>query len=208
MNTGGRSVGSDRYISHPLPPLTSVKPSSRLLILLTVNCLSFFVMYNSTTHGSVKLGLPPLKIFDFPSQPHKVAPHLRVPPSNIYEPRIFYFFDINPDVFHAVVNLRFVLTFILTYVTTVLLLNQYNVSRQYRPWAISKSSLFKTFVFVHNALLSLFSAWVLIGIVHGAIVHRPRVGEHDYFASMVEFMCQTDTDAFQREFYNLFYTDT
>ncbi|KAJ5803066.1 uncharacterized protein N7503_005516 [Penicillium pulvis] len=153
-------------------------------------------MYNSTTHGSVKIGFPSPEIFKLPSQPHKVAPHLRVPPSNVHAPQYLYFFDINRDVYHTVVNLRFVLTFILAYVSTVLFLNQYNASRQYRPWAISKSTFFKTFVFVHNVLLSLFSAWVLIGIIHGAIAHRPRV-EHGFYASMVEYMCQTDAGAFQ-----------
>ncbi|KAJ5636287.1 uncharacterized protein N7484_009600 [Penicillium longicatenatum] len=154
-------------------------------------------MHNSTTHGSVRLGLPSLEIFKFPSQPHKVAPHLRAPPSNMHEPKIFYFFDITPDIFHTVVDLRFVLTFILAYVTTVLFLNQYNASRQYRPWAISKSSFFKAFVFVHNSMLAIFSAWVIIGIIHGVIAHGPRVEQHNFYASMVEFMCQSDTAAFQ-----------
>ncbi|KAJ5527123.1 hypothetical protein N7513_011282 [Penicillium frequentans] len=153
-------------------------------------------MYNSTTRGSVKIGFPSPEIFKLPSQPHKVAPHLRVPPSNVYAPQYLYFVDINRGVYHTVVDLRFVLTFILAYVSTVLFLNQYNASRQYRPWAISKSSFFKTFVLLHNVFLSLFSAWVLIGIVHGAIAHRPRV-EHSFYASMVEYMCQTDAGAFQ-----------
>ncbi|KAJ6102462.1 hypothetical protein N7486_004889 [Penicillium sp. IBT 16267x] len=161
-------------------------------------------MYSSTPHGSVKFGLPSWEIFKLPSQPHKVAPHLRFPPSNVHAPEIFNFVDINPDLFHAVIDLRFVLTFILAYVTTVLFLNQYNAGRQYRPWAISKSFLFKVFVFVHNVLLALFSAWVLIALSHGVLAHRPRVEKHSYYASFVEYMCQPDTGALRREFDHAF----
>ncbi|KAJ5654133.1 hypothetical protein N7490_001136 [Penicillium lividum] len=154
-----------------------------------------------STQSSIQFGFPSPEIFKLPpSQPYKPGASLRAPPSNIYQPNFFYPFEIHPDVYHTALNLRFVLTFLLAYVTTVLFLNQYNTSRQYKPWAISRTFMFKAFVFVHNTLLSLFSAWVLGGILHGGYVHGPsRAGKDNYLAHVAEYLCQPDPSAFRQQ---------
>ncbi|KAJ5746180.1 hypothetical protein N7520_011362 [Penicillium odoratum] len=155
----------------------------------------------NSTQSSIQFGFPSPEIFKLPpSQPYKPAASLRAPPSNIYEPTFFYPFEIHPDVYHAALNIRFVLTFSLAYVTTVLFWNQYNTSRQYKPWAISRTFIFKAFVFMHNTLLSLFSAWVLGGILHGFYVHGPSAeGKDNYLAHLAEYLCQPDPDAFRQQ---------
>ncbi|KAJ5946881.1 hypothetical protein N7454_003720 [Penicillium verhagenii] len=156
-------------------------------------------MYNSTAHWPIGLSLPSRDIFKLPpSQPQTRGSYLRSPPSNIDAPNFFYPFKINNAIFQASIDLKFALTFSVAYVTTVMFLNQYNASRQYRPWAISKIFLYKIFVFVHNSLLALFSAWVLVGFLYASYTHLPTAdGKHHYYARVAEFLCQSDSEAFR-----------
>ncbi|KAJ5939277.1 hypothetical protein N7466_002411 [Penicillium verhagenii] len=162
-------------------------------------------MSNSTAHWSIGLSLPSRDIFKLPpSQPQTGGSYLRAPPSNIDAPNYFYPFRINNAIFQASIDLTFALTFSVAYVTTVMFLNQYNASRQYRPWAISRILPYKIFVFVHNSLLALFSAWVLVGFAYASYTHLPTAdGKHDYYARVAEYLCQSESESFRREFKNL-----
>ncbi|KAJ5673852.1 hypothetical protein N7462_009291 [Penicillium macrosclerotiorum] len=91
---------------------------------------------------------------------------------------------------------EFVFTFAAVYVTMVLLLNQFNAGRGYQPWALSKSPIFKPLVTIHNALLALFSAWSLCGMLYVPFVLWPSIAtdlDVSYPARAVEFLCKANS---------------
>ncbi|OOQ82390.1 hypothetical protein PEBR_39148 [Penicillium brasilianum] len=155
-----------------------------------------------STHSPIKFGFPSLKLFTLPpSQPYKPTP--RPPPTtspNVLAKSLFQRINIDPGLFYASLDIKFVLTFTALYVTTVLYLNQYNVSRQYRPWRFTKTSTFKVLVVAHNAFLALFSAWTFFSLFTILFpVWDLAVAEAgpNYYAHVAELLCETDSSAYR-----------
>ncbi|KAJ5157405.1 uncharacterized protein N7482_008505 [Penicillium canariense] len=154
-----------------------------------------------TAHSPIKLGLPPLEIFQLPfSQPPKTVPHVPQPPSNISAEVLFRPVIIDPAIFHISHDLPTVLTFTAIYIAAVIFLNQYNASRQHRPWAFSKKPMFKVLVLAHNTLIALFSAWTFCGLLYLTNSGWPSaVGgeESNYYAGVAEYLCETESSAYR-----------
>lgn len=155
---------------------------------------------------SVQLGFPPADIFWFsPDQPQKIARSFSASPdtsSTFLRP-----VSISPTTFESSLSFQFALTFAIGYVTTVIFLNKLNASRQHKPWAFSKTSIFKTLVVTHNTFLALFSAWMFYGICHSIYASWP-VGAakegSDYYAHVAQMLCETDSNAIRGEIKRIF----
>lgn len=155
-----------------------------------------------SVHSPINFGFPSLKLFSLPpSQPYKPVP--RPPPSvpsHVLASSLFQRIRIDPGLFYTSLDIKFVLTFTTIYVTTVLYLNQFNASQQYRPWRFTKTSAFKALVVVHNALLALFSAWtfcslftILLPLWDVAVANAGP----NYYAHVAELLCETDSNAYR-----------
>jgi hypothetical protein len=153
---------------------------------------------------SIQFGLPSADIFWFtPDQPQKIARSF-----SAYTPRTFLRpVPISPATFDFTLSLRFVLTFAIGYVTTVISLNKVNASRQHKPWAFSKTPIFKTLVVTHNIFLTLLSAWMFYGICFSIYSSWPtgvaREGS-DYYAHVAQMLCETDSSAIRGELTQIF----
>ncbi|KAJ5715314.1 uncharacterized protein N7483_012495 [Penicillium malachiteum] len=155
-------------------------------------------IFNSSS--SVGLTLPTLDIFKIPPQPPLHTPSGL---ENTAAGNFFYPFNVNATLYHISMSLDFVLTFVAIYVATVHFLNQYNATNQYRPWALTKTLLFKALMLVHNASLALFSAWCLGGMIHTHYRHwvSAKSGLEPSYSACAEFVCQFDSTSYRSELY-------
>jgi hypothetical protein len=150
---------------------------------------------------SVQLGLPPADIFWFsPNQPQKIARSFSASPdtlSTFLRP-----VSISPTTFESTLSFQFALTFAIGYVTAVFFLNKLNASRQHKPWAFSKTSVFKILVVTHNTFLASFSAWMFYGICYSIYVSWPMGAAKEgsnYYAHVAQMLCETDSNAIRGE---------
>jgi len=153
-----------------------------------------------TANPAIEFALPPLDLFKIPpSQPHKPATRLPLPPTDTFAAAFFQPFTINPEAFRLSLNLKFVLTFATVYTATVLFWNQVNAARQYRPWAFSKTFIFKALVVTHNAFLALYSAWTWCGVICLLYSYWPSARAYtgpNYYAYMAEMVCEVESSTF------------
>lgn len=103
----------------------------------------------------VQFTFPSSSLFSFPPTG---APQPLPPPPG--QP----FFDIPDHIFQAVLDPKVPLTIAALYAVTAKSLNAYNSSHGKKPWAISKTRLFKAFVVAHNVFLAIYSAWTCVGM--------------------------------------------
>lgn len=108
---------------------------------------------------AVRLTLPPASFFSFPpsSEPRTIPP----PPDH---PTLAHPFTIPTDIYNALLSPFVPAGIALVYITTIAYLNRLNASRQYRPWAFSKTRFFHLLVIIHNILLAVYSAWTFVGM--------------------------------------------
>ena len=166
------------------------------------NRLAYLNMDVFSAQSPVNFGFPSVKLFSLPpSQPHKPVP--RPPPSvpsHVLASSLFQQIPIDPSLFYTSLDIKFVLAFTAIYVTTVLYLNQFNASRQHRPWRFTNTSTFRALVAVHNGLLALFSAWtfcslftILLPLWDVAVANSGP----NYYAHVAELLCETDSNAYR-----------
>ncbi|KAJ5701280.1 hypothetical protein N7488_008828 [Penicillium malachiteum] len=150
--------------------------------------------------SSIGLTFPTRDIFKIPPQP---ALHTPSGLQNTAAGNLFYPFDVNDTLYHTSMSFDFVLTFVAIYVATVHLLNQYNAAHQYRPWALTRTPLFKLVMLVHNASLALFSAWCLGGMIHTHYRHwnSARSGLELSYSACAEFVCQFDSTSYRSKLF-------
>jgi hypothetical protein len=153
-----------------------------------------------TANPAIKFAFPPLDLFRLPpSQPHKPATRLPLPPTGTSAARFFGPFMINPEIFHLSLDLKLVLSFAAVYTATVLFLNHFNATRQHKPWAFSKTFIFKALVVTHNAFLALYSAWTLCGMFYLIYRHWPSAAAEEgpnYYAHIAELCCEVESSTF------------
>ncbi|KAA8651412.1 hypothetical protein EYZ11_009217 [Aspergillus tanneri] len=108
----------------------------------------------------VRLGLPSASLFKFP--PDELPTTLPAP--QVSEPTWAQPFNIPPQLYNQLLDVRVPITIASVYAITVVLLNRVNKSRGYKPWGISQTKLFKGFVILHNVFLAIYSAWTFAGM--------------------------------------------
>lgn len=108
---------------------------------------------------SIMGSLPDSKLFSFPPQnvPTPLAP---IPTElSILRP-----FNIPEPIYQAALDARVPVLIAALYAATAKALNVYNLSRNKKPWAISRTRIFKAFVIAHNIFLAVYSAWTFVGM--------------------------------------------
>lgn len=108
----------------------------------------------------IYVSAPDWALFTGPtSEPHFLPPP--VPGSTPSAPPVLI-----PDhVYQAALDPVVPITIAAVYAVTAKLLNRYNSSTGKKPWAISKTGLFRAFVVAHNVFLAVYSAWTFYGMV-------------------------------------------
>ncbi|EME48248.1 hypothetical protein DOTSEDRAFT_147557 [Dothistroma septosporum NZE10] len=79
-------------------------------------------------------------------------------------------FGIDKDLYNFALQPWIPFTFAAVYIVAVFSLNAYNRKQGNKPWTISRSPLFKYFVILHNALLTIYSAATFLAMCR-AILH-------------------------------------
>jgi hypothetical protein len=108
---------------------------------------------------SIMGSLPDSRFFSFPpsSVPAPLAP---IPAATtLLRP-----FNIPEPIYQAALDARVPVVIAALYAATAKACNVYNLSRNKKPWAISKTRIFKAFVIAHNIFLAVYSAWTFIGM--------------------------------------------
>ncbi|EXJ92646.1 hypothetical protein A1O3_01198 [Capronia epimyces CBS 606.96] len=139
----------------------------------------------SKTSPGVKVTTLPSSYFKFPPSPE---PTTVPPPTN--SPSLAHPFTIPTDLYNALLSPNVPITVALVYMSFVTLANSVNVNRKYKPWAFSRTRLFKLLVILHNAFLALFSAWTFVGMVNAMRLSLPIWGEQWKLTDTVDALCK------------------
>lgn len=136
--------------------------------------------------GAVGFGLPPASLLKFPPDD---LPDIFAPPQ-LAEPTWYQPFNISTTLYHQLLDIRVPLTIAGVYATTVILLNRVNASRGFKPYAFSKTTLFKYFVILHNVFLAVYSTWTFVGMLRAFRASWPRKDEPHGLLAVTDTMCR------------------
>lgn len=136
--------------------------------------------------ATVRIGLPPASLLKFP--PTEL-------PETIPAPHIVDWtwkqpFNIPPGLYTQVLDVRVPITIASVYALTVVLINRINKARGYKPYAFSRSRLFKLFVVLHNVFLAVYSAWTFVGMFQALSNSWPDRDEPNGLAGIVDSLCK------------------
>ena len=134
---------------------------------------------------SVYLTTPPPATYQIWSNEPEVLLPPRVDTRTFSRP-----FNIDPSLYNNALHVSVPITVALAYATTVYLINQYNAKRKYKPWAISKTLFFFTFVLVHNMVLAVYSAWTFTGMLNAVRRSWPGVSSRSDLPHVVDALCK------------------
>lgn len=137
------------------------------------------------TSPSVRITPVPTDLLRFPPDP---LPSTLPPPAA--DLTLSHPFAIPTDVYNSLLSVQVPLTVALVYATTVIILNQLNAKRNYKPWMVSTTRPFRAFVIAHNIFLALFSAWTFVGLLNAVRLSLDgAVAEHG-LVGMVDVLCK------------------
>ncbi|RFU31027.1 hypothetical protein B7463_g5316, partial [Scytalidium lignicola] len=136
--------------------------------------------------GEVQFALPRRELFRFPP---RNDPFPLPPPAAGSSPAAPPF-TIPANIFTAALDVRVPITIAVVYAVTVVLLNRYNKSRGFKPWAISKTRPFFWFVVAHNIFLAVYSAWTFIGMLRTLQITTARWSGPSGLAGTVDSLCK------------------
>ena len=136
--------------------------------------------------NTVLLEVPPTSLFKFPPD---VDPSV-FPPPQLAEPTWYQPFNISPRLYVQLLDARVPVTIAGVYATTVVLVNRLNKSRGFRPYAISRTRLFKLFVLLHNVFLAIYSIWTFAGMLRAFHASWPSRDERRGAAVIADTMCR------------------
>jgi hypothetical protein len=140
----------------------------------------------SKTSPGVKFTTLPESYIKFPPSPEPTT----IPPPPTDNPTIAYPFTIPTDLYNALLSFSVPLIVALVYMSFVLLMNSVNAKRQYKPWAFSRTRVFKLLVILHNLFLAVYSAWTCIGMANALRLSLPPSGEQWSVAGTVDSLCK------------------
>jgi hypothetical protein len=134
---------------------------------------------------AVKLTKVPSSLLKFPpsSEPRTLPP----PPDH---PNLAHPFDIPPYWYNLLLHPYVPITIALLYATTVTYFNSLNEQRKWKPWAISKTHIFRTGVILHNAILAVYSAWTFVGMLNALQLSLPNLRDEYGLAGVVDALCK------------------
>ncbi|KAE8378260.1 GNS1/SUR4 family-domain-containing protein [Aspergillus bertholletiae] len=118
---------------------------------------------------SVSLRFPEARVFQFPPGPHPPLIRPAPPVERSWDRPI----DVSSRVYTLSLDARIPLYTACFYILFVCVLNHVNRKRQYRPWPVTRTASFTYVAFIHNILLSVFSAWVFLGVCQAVVSSLP-----------------------------------
>ncbi|KIW34796.1 uncharacterized protein PV07_01552 [Cladophialophora immunda] len=139
----------------------------------------------SKTSPQVKVTTLPATYFKFPPSPE---PTTVPPPAN--NPTLAHPFTIPTDLYNTLLSPHVPITVALVYMSLVSFLNSVNANRKYKPWAFSRTYVFKFLVIVHNIFLAIYSAWTCVGMVNALHLALPEWNEEWKVAGTVDALCK------------------
>ncbi|KAL2435107.1 hypothetical protein ABEF95_013240 [Exophiala dermatitidis] len=139
----------------------------------------------SKTSPGVKVTTLPASYFKFPPSPEPTT----VPPPT-GDPALAHPFTIPTGLYNELLSPNVPLTVALVYMSFVTLMNSVNANRKYKPWAFSRTRLFKLLVILHNTFLALYSVWTCVGMVNALRLSLPPLGEHWKITDTVDALCK------------------
>lgn len=133
----------------------------------------------------LSFSLPPLSFFTKLPIPQAVslAPALN-------EPSLAQPIQIPPALYAQLLDVRVPITIASVYAATVVVLSRLNKARGYKPWAFSKTTLFKQLVILHNVFLAVYSAWTFWGMLTGLRNSIPRFSNEHGAVGVVDAFCR------------------
>ncbi|KIY02183.1 uncharacterized protein Z520_02321 [Fonsecaea multimorphosa CBS 102226] len=139
----------------------------------------------SKTSPQVKVTTLPITYFKFPPSPEPTT----VPPP-VNNPTFAHPFSIPADLYNVLLSAHVPITVALVYMSLVSFLNSVNANRKYKPWAFSRTYVFKLFVIVHNIFLAVYSAWTCVGMVNALHLSLPEWDQEWKVAGTVDALCK------------------
>ncbi|PGH03161.1 hypothetical protein GX51_04196 [Blastomyces parvus] len=136
--------------------------------------------------ASVNIRLPPASFFNFPPSPLPQT----IPPPTLDEPTWYQPFNIPTDLYRKLLEPQVPLTVAAVYATTVVAMNYLNKQRGNKPWAFSKTRVFKLFVILHNIFLTIYSLWTFVGMVRTFYLSWPERTEKHNLVRIVDMLCK------------------
>jgi len=131
--------------------------------------------------------MPPRELFKFPPSPE---PTTLPPPPQPDHRTLTHPFTVPTDWYNAVLSLHVPITVALVYVTIATFLNSVNARRNWKPWAFSRTKVFRTLVILHNLILAIYSAWTFVGMVNAMRLSLPNRHEETGLAGVVDALCK------------------
>ena len=140
----------------------------------------------STNAAAVHVTYPPAShLHIFPPSPEPTA--LSAPQADRTFARPF---NIDHGLYNNLLNPEWPLTIAFSYGIIVYFLNNANRQRKNKPWAISKSSIFYSFVLLHNLFLAAFSLWTFAGMFHAIRQTWPGFHGENKWAAVADALCK------------------
>lgn len=139
----------------------------------------------SKTTPAVKVTTLPKSYYKFPPSP---APTTVPPPPD--HPTFAHPFTIPTNLYNALLSPNVPITVALVYMSVVAFLNSVNADRNHKPWAFSRTRLFKLVVVLHNVFLAAYSAWTFVGMLNALRLSFPAWGDHFTVAETVDTLCK------------------
>ena len=99
-------------------------------------------------------------------------------------------FTIPTNIYNAFLDSRIPFGVALVYISAITYLNSLNASRGYKPWAFSKTSLFRAMVITHNILLAVYSAWTFVGMINALDISFYSPRDQYGLAGVVDSLCK------------------
>ncbi|KAL2220554.1 putative fatty acid elongase [Thermoascus aurantiacus ATCC 26904] len=138
-----------------------------------------------TAGPAIELALPPASLFSFPPRPRPDP--IPAPPTS--EPSWHQPFNIPPELYTRLLDVKVPVTIAGVYAATVMILNRVNQDRGYRPWAFSQTRLFKVLVVLHNVFLAVYSAWTFAGMVRAFRSAWPERDDPHGIVAIADSLC-------------------
>ncbi|KAG9697858.1 hypothetical protein KCU95_g5307, partial [Aureobasidium melanogenum] len=136
---------------------------------------------------SIHFTLPRRSLFKFPPDD---LPAALPPPSD--EATWKSPFPIDFDVYNRALDVKVPITIASTYVITVLLINAYNRRQGNKPWAISKTRVFKLFVVLHNVFLAVYSGVTFYAMCRAINATWPGLDNSAGLAGVADSLCKVN----------------
>jgi len=134
---------------------------------------------------SAWLTLPSLWMFKWPPDP---LPFTLSSPSDAFTLKSPV--NITQTLYDNLLAQNLPITFAILYTIVVSILNLLNARREYQPWWISRTRLFRGFVTLHNVFLALFSGLTCVAMVRAVSVSWPGLFGEYGVAGAADAMCK------------------